>query len=347
MTADAPDPIPLPHSSPPKEHGFGAAAASGLVPIPAQPEKLHISPIPTARTASTNSAKLKNSLRCLWRDLCWNIRLIYRFLRPKAKPFSKRVAKAAATLLRRVLAPLLSKENWSLIWSWICQGTAFLSGWLIWYWRRIKTNRDTRLATLGLIGGFSLPLIALIMAIIYLPSNPATVDLPIDPSVPAPDIIALAEDEATTDSSENFPQETPQAPALSPDNFRFELFVQRRPDGQIKMLHKVAEGYARRWFPVGTPVTHVLRFVGDVLIRSGIKAETSAEAAKSRCIALPINRVFRQNTITCTYGHLLPGPALPHENAKLRMFWIITMTNDSAGRLTDLRIHARTTEARP
>lgn len=347
MTADAPDPIPLPPSGPPKEHGFGAAAMSGLVPIPPQPGKLHRPPTPPARGPQTGFAKLQNSLRPLWLDLCWNIRLIYRFLRPGAKPFLRRTTKAATTLLRNLLAPLLSRENWALLWGILCQGTAFLRGWIFWYWRRFKTNRDTRLATLGLIGGFSLPLIALILAIVYLPSNPAAVELPMDPSVPAPDISALSEDEASASSDETLAQENPQAPALSPDNFRFELFVQRNPDGQIKMLHRVAEGYARRWFPIGTPVTHVLRFLGDVLIRSGIEAETSAEAAKSHCIALPINRVFRQNTITCTYGHMLPGPARPHENAKLRMFWIITMTNDSAGRLTDLRIHARTTEARP
>lgn len=240
------------------------------------------------------------------------------------------------------MAPLLQPETWQTARHQLQRGSSFVIGWLLWYWRNLKTRPDTRLATMGLVGGFAVPLLTVMLLLHYFPPAPPSLELPIDPAVPAPDL-SLIEPEASEAAEE---PEAP-SPSLNTENFRFGLFVQRNADGRIRLLHKVAEASLRRWFPNGTPAVTVMRFLGESLIRSGVNADNAAEAAKNHCIALPINRVFRQNTIACTYGHKLPGPELPRENTRLRAFWIISLTNDTAGRLTDLRIHARMTEATP
>ena len=265
---------------------------------------LSVSPLPNP------TIKLHTLLRNIW----WTLRLFYRWQRPR----------------------------WQTVKQLLQRGNSFLSGWFLWYWRNLKTKPDTRLATLGLVGGFAVPLLTVMLLLHYFPPSPPSLELAIDPAVPAPDLSQI-EPEASeaVEATETSPS------SLNPANFRFELFVRRDASGKIRLLHKVAEASIYRWFPNGTPAVTVMRFLGDALIRSGVNADNAADAAKSHCIALPINRVFRQNTIACTYGHRLPGPELPHENSKLRMFWIISLTNDAAGRLTDLRIHARMTEATP
>jgi len=68
-------------------------------------------------------------------------------------------------------------------------------------------------------------------------------------------------------------------------------------------------------------------------------------AARQRCLSMPGLRVFTERTVTCTYGHALPHPLAQGESAQARIFWIVALSYDRAGRITDLRIHARLTRA--
>lgn len=336
--SDIPAPPPSPEPSQ-KQHSFGATATAGLAPLK------------TDLPAPKWHVLLRAQLARLVRKAAWTSRLAYRWLRPRyLRPALIYARTALREAIKAPLQPLFQRSTWQ-IWAKtrgkalkrsLKDAAVFLLGWAFWYWRRLKTNRDTRLATLGLGAGFSLSLLVLVLVLRFLPIAQTPIELPIDPNVPVPDIALIEADANSTEAEVTLPSDRQ---TLSPDNFRFELFVQRQENGQIRLLSQAAEAYIRRWFPNGTPAVNVMQFLGQSWIRSGFNDGTPAEATKSRCIALPIGKVFRQNTITCTFGHPLPGPALPRENSKLRLFWIVSLTNDGAGRLTDLRVHARTTEA--
>jgi hypothetical protein len=65
--------------------------------------------------------------------------------------------------------------------------------------------------------------------------------------------------------------------------------------------------------------------------------------AKQRCLNMNVGKAFTARTVSCTYSHPLPAPLHTSETAKDRVFWIFALSFDRAGKLTDLRIHARLT----
>lgn len=229
--------------------------------------------------------------------------------------------------------------------------------WLARQWYLLRTDPDRRLAAYGLVGGFGIPL-TLIVVLSHFTLQPIEPLLQpyIDPSVPVPSAALIAEEEQDNNAApvevpddtivaEPVPVATPGtiAPeALSDHNFRFEYFARRDDQGRLHLLSVSAEKAILSFFPIGTPAVNVMRFFGDVMMRSGSSAGESAAAAQARCMALPVNKMFTVKTVTCTYGHTTPLPRAARENERNRVFWIMALSYDNSGRLLDLRLHART-----
>ena len=237
---------------------------------------------------------------------------------------------------------------------------ALILGWLRRQWLLLRTDPDRRLAAYGLAGGFAIPMTLIVILGHFTPQPIEPLLQPyIDPSIPAPSTEMIAEEEQDTGVPVEVPAETaaiatpvpsgttPQPEPLSERNFRFEYFAQRDQQGLLHLMSHTAENTILGMFPLGTPAVNVMRFFGEVMLRSGVDAEEATKAAQSRCMAMPINKLFTVRTVTCTYGHTPPQPRLARESARSRVFWIMALSYDNGGRLIDLRVHARTTMAMP
>lgn len=274
----------------------------------------------------------------------WNLLLFARWLRPRLKRRARATGRGAK--LQAIRSSRQISRNGKRI------GHRLL-GWLLWQIRQVRINPERRLAALALVGGFAIPLALIITLAHVLPMDSTSPEAQpyIDPSVPVPSAeFSETEEEGTspTETADNKPVAQPQAPqgkAITSNNFRFEYFVQRDARGRIHLLGDMAETTLLTLFPLGTPAVRLMRFFGEVMVNSGSDHDEATLAAKARCMSMPMNKIFTSKTVTCTYGHILPGPYLPNENMRRRIFWIMALTYDRGGHLTDLRVHARTTLA--
>lgn len=283
----------------------------------------------------------------VWLDrTVWQIIRFARWLRPHLASGAVQAHKATRKGWKRGLLAVARSTRESRL---------HLKGWLLWQWRLLRTDPDRKLAVLGLTGGFIIPM-ALIIGITHMlpPHNAPEVDaIPLsDASVPAPsvDIIDVSPVEQPETSAEPepaiaAPPQTAAHEALSASNFRFEYFVQRDERGRLRLLRQAAQAMLLDMFPPGTPAVNVMRFFGEVMLRSGVAGDDATRTARSRCMAMPVNKVFTQRTVTCTYGHNVPLPRHTRESGRSRVFWIMALTYNRDGKLTDLRVHARTTLA--
>ncbi len=296
-------------------------------------------------------------------ELLWQARLFGRWLRPKAVHALILILAAGLRSLVALYRLIRTPAFWSAVGQQLGQWAATGYGHLLWQWRALKTNRDRRVAAVGLLGGFLVPLL-LFIALAHLlpppatPPAPSTEPLVVDDSVAAPvpgfdaqapeedriqdTIVALPDGRVTPPA----PQEPPKPVELTASNFRFEFFVQRDVQGKLRLLSHVAETYILKWFPLGTPANQLMRFFGEIMARSG-SADDASLSAKERCLNMVVGKAFSARTVTCTYSHPLPAPLLPTEKAAERVFWIFALSFDRAGKLTDLRVHARVTLAQP
>lgn len=241
------------------------------------------------------------------------------------------------------------------LWPVLAAHLAHLHGLLLWHWRDLKINREKRLATFGLLGGFTLPALMIVLLVWLIPPDPETNTLEMDPSVPVPPTEAILDSalieadpgEEAVVTLPTPPPETPHDEGLTRDNFLFDRFTTRDDKGQLKVLSRAAEYQLREWFPAGSSAVEFMRFFGQTLQRAGMKAADATTAAKQRCMSLPVNKLFTSRVVTCTYGHKLPEPLARRESAANRVFWIVALSYDNDKRITDLRLHARLTNAAP
>lgn len=297
----------------------------------------------------------------VWLDWAvWRVILFARWLRPHLARRAATARKATRNSWRRnsVKIALRLRELW-----------LYSYGWMLWQLRLLRTDPDRRLAATGLGLGFFIPMALIIILSSLMPSKEVTPPsdaailaaarsepdaLPsmADPSVPAPQAIITASPGEQPDviDSSNATTALPPAPTpepLSVHNFRFELFARRDEQGNLQLLNPVAQAFILQNYPLGSPAVGVMRFFGEVMMRSGAGQEKASLAAQARCIAMPVNKVFVVKTVVCTYGHDVPLPRRAHESTRNRVFWIMALSYDRGGRLLDLRLHARTTLAAP
>lgn len=303
---------------------------------------------------ATLAAQPPSGWRIVLDDALWNIALLTRWLRPRIR---KRIKASLAMMRRRVGPALLGllQNLWKLtqqlslqIWQVSKRLGLYLQGWILWQLRLMRQDPDRKLAVIGLVGGFTIPL-ALIIIISSLMPSPVAQQAPsalqLDPSVPAPvaDFAenVVVEEDAAADQTNNSPV------TLSPQNFTFEQFVTRDKTGRLHLMSRQAETQILSWYPRGTSATRVMQFFGETIKRTSDDEDDPTLAARKRCLSLPVNRVFTQKTVTCTYGHKPPDPKPPRESDNLRVFWIMALSYDKQGKLVDLKLHARTTRAAP
>jgi len=353
-TPAAPEPLPEPTPEPTIAEKLASKLAARQAALQAQQETAAASPAgsaePLPAAALPPSAPTRVPAPSTARALSWNLRLLGRWLRPRLINLSVWVI---AGLIRLSLAigrfiflhlpsKLEIRERSAQLARALHSLLIHLKGWSLWQWRDIKQKRDKRLAVFGLFGGFLIPLILFItLSHLFPPEDPVAPY--IDNSVPVP-----AADFIDASPSEDLVTETAPIPtgpvALSPANFSFELFARRSDDGHLQLLSQVAQHYMKEWYPPGTPAVQFMRFFGEVMQRAGSTDEATL-AARQRCLSMPGLRVFTERTVTCTYGHALPQPLARGESPQARIFWIVALSYDRAGRITDLRIHARLTRA--
>jgi hypothetical protein len=278
----------------------------------------------------------------LLQGLLWNLRLFFRWLRPKLIDALVVLLAVPIRAGLHLFRALKASNALPALASNLARIAAHLRGWWLWQWREIKLNPDRRLAVLGLLGGFILPLLTIIILAHIVPPPEDPVAAYVDTTVPAPEtnfIEALPGEDRTVESAS-----VADAPAaLNRDNYSFELFA-RRENGELKLLSHVAEHYLEGWFPRGTPAVDFMRFFGSVMQRASGQSDL-AMASRERCLSMPTTKVFTERTVTCTYSHPLPAPLAPNESPQSRVFWIIALSFDRASNLTDLRVHARLTFA--
>ena len=282
----------------------------------------------------------------------WNFTLLARYLRPRLR---KKI-KAGILALRTRVWPytrLTLQRTWALLkyiylqsWQITKRVGLYLHGWILWQQRLMRLNPDRKLAVIGLVGGFTIPLalIIIISSLMPQPVAPAPSALQLDPSVPAP-VADFAENVVEEDDATTSQQAETSTDALSPQNFTFEQFVTRDNTGRLHLLSQQAQKQILSWYPYGTPATRVMQFFGETIKRTSEDEDDPTLAARKRCLSLPVNRVFTQKTVTCTYGHKPPEPKRPRESDQLRVFWIMALSYDRQGKLVDLKLHARTTMA--
>jgi hypothetical protein len=289
----------------------------------------------------------------------WTARLLARWLRPKA---IAALILVLAAMLKAVVAFVRSLRNpkvWQALGSSIGPMLSRIHGWWLWQWRAIKTDRDRRLAIGVMLGSFIIPLL-LFIGLAHLLQRDDTQNIldtaEMDESVAAPDpatIIAVPEEDLADaptvvviepPPAPTAPQTTsPAAPEpLSAKNFSFELFAKREENGQLKLLSHVAQHYMLQWYPLGTPANQLMRFFGAVMERS---KGSALNVAKDHCLNMNVGKAFTARTVSCTYSHQLPMPLAGRESEKDRVFWIMALSFDRKGNLTDLRLHARLTRA--
>ena len=355
LPEDAPNEPPLDQATPaapipPPEPTIAEKLASKLAArqaaLQAQQETAAASPAGTAAPPPSAAVPAPSTARAL----SWNLRLLGRWLRPRLINLSVWVIagliRLSIAIGRFIFVHLPSKleirERSAQLARALHSLLIHLKGWSLWQWRDIKQKRDKRLAVFGLLGVFLIPLILFItLSHLFPPEDPVAPY--IDNSVPVP-----AADFIDASPSEDLVTETAPIPtgpvALSPANFSFELFARRSDDGHLQLLSQVAQHYMKEWYPPGTPAVQFMRFFGEVMQRAGSTDEATL-AARQRCLSMPGLRVFTERTVTCTYGHALPQPLARGESPQARIFWIVALSYDRAGRITDLRIHARLTRA--
>lgn len=291
----------------------------------------------------------------------WQVILFARWLRPFLARRAAAAHKATRTSWRRNTLIFAQQRR---------EAHRHVRGWLLWQLRLLRTDPDRRLAAIGLGVGFAIPM-TLIVTLGHLipqdevplqPSDAAILQAPAtatpimaDPSVPAPAAALIEEmpgeqlgpDAQEEDAVAALPEPEAAASSSMPslENFRFEYFAQRSEDGNLRILSRGAENFLLQNFPLGTPAVNVMRFFGEVMMRSGSRQSEATLAAQARCMALPINRVFVAKTVTCTYGHDVPLPRAARESPRSRIFWIMALSYGRDGRLLDLRIHGRPTLA--
>lgn len=250
-------------------------------------------------------------------DIIWNARLLWRWERPRAK---KQIEQQTAPVKK---AAVFSYD--------------LALGQVHWAWRHLKNDPELRLTALQVMGGLSLSVL-LFVAWLSL-GRPGEEKFLIDPTVPAPaaDILDVAEEVSAAVPG---PQVTPlpEPEPLSQKNFRFEYFVAREANsGKIKLYNHTAENYVKSWFAPGTPAKPFMIFLSSVLQRSIGKDVKFPD----RCMRMPVNKVFRESVVTCTYAHTLPGPFKSKGEKNLRAFWIVSLSYDAKLNIRDVRLHAR------
>ncbi len=296
----------------------------------------------------------------MWLDRAvWQVIRFARWLRPHLARNAAAAQKATRSSWRRNALHLKRQTRGVRLQAY---------GWLLWQLRLLRTDPDRKLAAMGLAGGFLIPMTLIVVLGQMIPpsapdiamENAATAPFS-DPSVPAPAaniIDAVPGEEATVEPPVEMPAQAPQQTTsitlppvtaemgpLTIQNFKFEYFAQRDARGRLNLLSHAAEAMILSAYPIGSRAVEFMRFFGDVMIRSGTEAESANLAAQARCMALPVNKVFPVKTVTCTYGHDVPLPRLARESERSRVFWIVALTYNRNGTLTDLRVHARTTLA--
>lgn len=306
---------------------------------------------------ATRAAQPPTHAQVLLDRTVWNIILFARWLRPRLNRRAAAAQRATSTRLRR--STILMAQQSRL-------ARDHIGGWILWQWRLLRTDPDRRLAAFGLIGGFTVPMVLIITLSHFAPAPIEPLLQPyIDASVPVPsaEFIETEQDTPITiPPIEAAPGEiatVAPAPAMpepptavpeeaippAPDVFRFENFAQRDDEGNLRLLSHAAETAILTQFPLGTPAVEVMRFFGTTMINAGSDAGEAALAAKARCMAMPINKLFTVKTVACTYGHAMPLPRPARESPRSRVFWIMALSYDRNSRLIDLKIHARTTLA--
>lgn len=251
-------------------------------------------------------------------DTIWNLRLLWRWERPRAKKQIEPVKKAAIF-------------SYDLVW-----------GQIKWGLRHLRNDPDLRLTALQVMGGLSLSVVIFVAWLSL--GRPGEGVLMMDPTVPAPavDILDSADEVAAVVPVPQAVMPLPEPEPLSQKNFRFEYFVAREASsGKVKLYNHTAENYVRTWFAPGTPAKPFMTFLADVLQRSIGKDVKFPD----RCMRLPVNKVFRDSVVTCTYYHPLPGPYANQREKNLRAFWIVTLSYDSKLHIKDVRLHARLVQA--
>ncbi len=236
---------------------------------------------------------------------------------------------------------------WRAVGARVGHALAYANGWRLWYARKLRTDADTRLATVGLMAGLVVPMLVFLLLRPLFPVGTPDPEPPLDPSVPVPQLAlieALPGAGVISDPPYMAPP-TPDVPvafSLSPQTFRFEQFARLQADGRVLLQGQTVQRQLRAWFPVGSPAAPVLHFFGDTLRRArGLETLTEDEAlklAQQHCLHMPTNKLFTQRTITCTYSHAMPVSAsFPPATA----FWVLALSYDQAGRLTELGVYAR------
>lgn len=228
------------------------------------------------------------------------------------------------------------------------RAAAYANGWRLWYVRKLRTDPDTRLATFGLLAGLIVPLLVFALLTRLFPPAPGAVPAPpLDPSVPPPQLTlieALPGEGVIMEPSMPM-QAAPMAPVartFSPATFRFEQFVRLQADGRVMLLGQTVQKQLRTWYPTGSPAASALRFFGSVVQRADggetLSDDAALKLAQRHCLHMPANKLFTKPTIACTYRHAMPARAsFPPASA----FWIMALSYDRAGNLTELGVYAR------
>jgi len=261
-------------------------------------------------------------MRRLLADIWWNLRILRRWSRPKVKASMVPVREGSQHVLHLVM------------------------GQIRWGWRRFKNNPAAQRLTYQIATGFGIAI--LLFALWLWAGKPLEDVFTTDPNVPAPNLEMISEIESDEnviiDSAMPPPPPTANKDVeeLGPNNFRLEYFAQRdAATGKIKLYNNAAESYVKQWYNIGTPAKPLMSFVGHMLER----AAGRKLAFEEHCMKLPVNKVFREATITCTYAHPLPPPFRSEAEKSLRAFWIISMNYDGNLNIRDVQVHARLVQA--
>jgi hypothetical protein len=273
------------------------------------------------------------------------IMILARWLRPRLVLLAAAACRFSAFVARKTWGIISDRGFWQSVRTKLETVLEYFNGWLRWHWRKVRTDRETRLAVLGVTGGFSVSFgILLLLLHFFPPSSPEV--LPLDPFVPVPQLAMIEaipgqDRETLVVESESDP--LPQNLPLSPDTFRFEQFARITPSGRTELLSRTVRHHLLAWYPVGAPAASVLRFFGRVMQRSGSTAENAAASARQHCMNFPLNKVFTATTMACTYSHALSSG----QSRNKRVFWIVALSYDRAGNLMNLDVHAGEARAIP
>lgn len=298
-----------------------AEAASVPVPVPTTPL------VPVSRLAKARAMGAAASVRLmqLWADIVWNVQLLWRWKRPVLKA-------------RWQTAKASSFQALSLYYE---RASQLLLGSAAWYARKLRN--DPALREQALIGGAAVAGAGVLVALgIWIWS--------IWPSA-APDDFGVAPPPAEMFGIIEARPDAPPRVIGGPDagntvlpstaggaqSFMFEAFAGRNSAGKLIADGVGGQNALRRLFPKGTKATRFLDFIGSYYLRAQGNSNPSndeiIEAVRQRCTGLPLGKVFRTTTMTCTYTHGLQGGH--------RVLWIVAVSADNAERIADLSATAR------